>query len=167
MIDRGRRLAFSLWGHLPFSWKLLLNKWVNDRFLVGLIGVVLNERRELLVLRHSYRPEVPHGLPSGWLEKGESLTESFRREVREECGLEVSVKRVLHVEARERPTRIDIWLLCDFESGRFRPSDEVTEGDFFALDALPGIPREQREFLARNWTAISEGGEAASGAAPP
>lgn len=167
MIHRGRRLAFSLWGHLPFSWKLLLNKWVNDRFLVGLIGVVLNERRELLVLKHSYRPELPYGLPSGWLEKGESLADSFRREVREECGLDVSVGRVLHVEARERPTRIDIWLLCDLEGGQFRPSDEVTEGGFFPRDALPGIPREQREFLARNWAEISEDGGSASEAAPP
>jgi 8-oxo-dGTP diphosphatase len=141
------RLAYRLGGRLPFGVKLFLNRRLNQAFLVGLLAVVRNDDGHVLVLRHTYRPSVPHGVPSGWLKRGETVGEAMRREVAEETGLEVEFRRVLRVDTGERPTRLDVWLEYELVGGSFRPSAEVSEAAFFPLDRLPPLLPAQREFL--------------------
>ena len=141
-------IAYRLRGHLPVGVKLFLNRRLNATFLVGLLGVVRNETREVLVLTHTYRPGFPYGVPSGWLKRGEPLEEALAREIAEETGLTVEFVRVLAIESRERPTRLDVWLEYELVGGNFRPSPEVSEARFYPLDALPPLLREQRDFLS-------------------
>ena len=63
------------------------------------IGVVRNSNNQILLGRR-YQPEIPeiHGkwnLLGGKVEYGESPEEALRREIREECGLDIQVKRLL------------------------------------------------------------------------
>jgi 8-oxo-dGTP diphosphatase len=142
-----RRLAYRLIGHLPFAVKVALNRRVNTTFLVGLIGIVFDDNRRVLILKHTYRPGMPFGLPSGWLRKGESLAEALRREVAEETGFEVSFERLLEAEAGDRPARIDVWIQLRLMGGKFVPSAEVSEGRFYRFDELPPLLEPQRRFL--------------------
>jgi 8-oxo-dGTP diphosphatase len=141
-----RKLAYRLFGHLPFWVKLALNRRVNATFLVGLVGVVYDDEG-VLILKHTYRPTVPFGLPSGWLRKGESLADALRREVAEETGFEVSFERLLEAEAGDRPARIDVWIQYRLTGGVFAPSAEVSEGRFYSFDELPPLPQPQRRLL--------------------
>jgi ADP-ribose pyrophosphatase YjhB (NUDIX family) len=145
--DKLRRSAYGLFGRLPFRVKLLLNRRLNTTFLVGLLGVVRNSEREILVLRHTYRPRFPYGVPTGWLKRGEPIGQALEREIAEETGFDVEFGRVLHIETCELPTRLDIWLECRLIGGEFRPSAEVTAAEFFAPDSLPELIPAQREFL--------------------
>jgi len=128
----------------------------EDRFLVGVMGIVLNERDQLMLFRHSYRPFAPWGLPSGFLQDGETFAESIRREIREETGLEVEVDHVLLVEPGSRPRRVDVWLKCRALPGTARPSAEVEEVALFDLDALPPLIKSQEEFLSRHLAALAQ-----------
>ena len=154
ILRRARRLAYSLFGHLPFSWKVFLNTRINAGFLVGLIGVVVNDRGELLVLRHTYRPAFPYGLPSGWLKRNAGVGGSPPREMRQETGPEVARRGVPQVESKGRPGRVDIWLRHEFIGGQFEPSDQVSEARFLPPEALPPLLPAQEDFIARNWSAI-------------
>lgn len=65
--------------------------------------VVLNEKGRLLGLRRSatesYRA-LTWDLPGGEIEEGENLSESAKREVREETGLEIANLRFMHADGR-------------------------------------------------------------------
>jgi len=141
---------------LPVRLKYGINKLVNQRFLIGLVGVVLNDQDQVLVFKHTYRRNVPHGLPSGWLKKHEAIARALPREVKEESGLEVEYIRVLDVHSSNKERKVEVWVLCRHKGGTFRPSDEVTEAGFYALDQLPKILRAQATFLKKNWSEITK-----------
>jgi ADP-ribose pyrophosphatase YjhB (NUDIX family) len=56
--------------------------------IVGVSVIITNLSGDVLLLKHSYGPEV-WGLPGGGLARGEDPIEAARREVREELGLEL------------------------------------------------------------------------------
>ena len=63
-----------------------------DRPLVGVGAVVVREDGCVLLVRRRQPPRAGEwSLPGGLVELGESLDEAVRREVREECGIEVQV----------------------------------------------------------------------------
>lgn len=64
--------------------------WTQAKFVMAIVAIVFWDERVLL-LEHSYRPRYPWGLPTGWIRYGESLEQAVRREVLEECGLNVGV----------------------------------------------------------------------------
>ncbi len=140
---------------MPVRVKYVINKLANQRFLVGLIGIVLNERDEVLVFKHTYRRNVPYGLPSGWLKGDDAIEKALPREVKEESGLEVEHVRILDIQMSNRERKLDIWVLCRHTGGAFRASDEVSEAGFYELDQLPKVLRAQTEYLKKNWGRIT------------
>ncbi len=55
-------------------------------------AVVINKKGEVLILRRSEEKKYPkmYDLPGGKIEKGETMTEALRREIKEETGLEIT-----------------------------------------------------------------------------
>lgn len=147
MVGKVTRLGYRAFGRLPASLKKLINVGANARFLVGVIGVVRNRDGQVLVLRHTYRPGFPWGLPSGWLKRRESVAAALEREIREETGYEVRFRRFLSVAGPGKSSRLDIWLEYELLSGSFRPSGEISEARWCAADSLPPLPGAQRRFL--------------------
>ena len=68
--------------------------------VVGVGGIVLDDDRVLLVRRRNPPLQGRWSLPGGHLELGETLVEAVRREVLEECGLDVSVGPLVDVVDR-------------------------------------------------------------------
>ncbi|HSF07677.1 MAG TPA: NUDIX hydrolase [Methylomirabilota bacterium] len=64
---------------------------------VGVGAVVLNHRRVLLVRRGGQPSSGRWSLPGGLVELGETTAEAVRREIREECGIEITVVGVAGV----------------------------------------------------------------------
>ncbi|MFD3976739.1 NUDIX domain-containing protein [Streptomyces cyaneofuscatus] len=50
-------------------------------------GVILNDKRQILMLRHDLPDHVIWATPGGGIEAGESMETALRRELREEIGL--------------------------------------------------------------------------------
>lgn len=143
-----RHLAYRVFGRLPGPVKQFVNRRANPRFLVGVIGVVTDDRGAVLVLRHTYRPSFPWGLPSGWLKRGESVQAALERELHEETGYAVRFRRLLAVDSHERPTlRLDVWLEYELAGGDFRASGEIAEARWCDGELPPGMLPVQRRFV--------------------
>lgn len=146
-MSRLLRGLYRIAGRLPSPAKRALTGVRETRFLVGVLGVVLDEQGRVLLLKHTYRPFAPWGLPSGWLSAHESPSQAIAREIREEIGLSVETVRILDIRSAERPRRIDVWLECRSIGGVARSSAEVEEARFFERARLPPLIAEQEAFL--------------------
>lgn len=133
-----------IWRRLRLSKsvQLFIMRFVQDAFLVGVTGVILNDKDEILVFKHSYR-KVQWSLPGGYMKKGEHPVEGLEREIEEESGLVVSVDKELKIRTDRTEARLDICFTGKFIGGEFKPSAEVLEYGFFSLANLPIIPRSQ------------------------
>lgn len=135
------RLLLKLWGCLPLSrwlrWQIL---WAgNQKFLIGVAAVILDESNRTLFFHHTYRPEMPWGIPGGWLKKNEDPARAVEREIREESGLVVEVLQPLMVIKRHYGIGLDVIFVGRYNGGDFRPSAEVSEARFCALGEFPRV----------------------------
>ena len=67
-----KSFLLKIWKALPTS-EILRGSlvWlITQKFLVGVVGVVLNDVGQILLVKHTYRGKYPWGLPSGWLKRG-------------------------------------------------------------------------------------------------
>jgi ADP-ribose pyrophosphatase YjhB (NUDIX family) len=106
--------------------------------IVGVSVIITNLSGDVLLLRHSYGPEV-WGLPGGGLNRGEDPLEAARREVREELG--VTLTRIVPIGTLEEvlsgsPHTAHLFAgTCDQHP---RPDGrEVLEARFFPSHSLP------------------------------
>jgi ADP-ribose pyrophosphatase YjhB (NUDIX family) len=90
-------LLVKIWRLLrgTSQWSILW--FAHPKCMIGVLGVVLNEQQEILLLRHRFWRPGSRGLPSGYANRNEKLEDTLRREVREETGYEVTVSRSLRM----------------------------------------------------------------------
>lgn len=101
------------------------------------IGIVLNtDKSKVLLIK---RRDVPIWvLPGGGIEPGESPEEAVVREVREETGLIVSVKRQIALYSPiNRLAKLTFTFECKVKEGSLSTGNETRGIDFFSFDALP------------------------------
>jgi ADP-ribose pyrophosphatase YjhB (NUDIX family) len=127
--------------------------------VVGVAAVVLHNNQVLLVQRGREPGKGSWGLPGGVLELGETLAEGVRREVHEECGVDIAVGPVVGVfepmlrdaAGRLRFHYVVIDYLARYLGGELRPADDADDArwvDIAALDSLPMHP-ETRSIIHR------------------
>ncbi len=93
----------------------------EPRPLVGMGVLVMRGSRVLLGKRIGAHGEGYYAAPGGHIEFGESLAETARREVREECGLEIGGIRLLSVATymwgRAGKHYVDVDVVCQAPEG--------------------------------------------------
>ncbi len=72
------------------------------RHYVGAMAVIFNQAGQILLVEHVFRPNYNWGLPGGWVERGENPANTVQRELAEELGLKVEIKRLLACEVQGR-----------------------------------------------------------------
>ena len=135
----------SLFKRLPKNLQLFIMNLVQDQFLVGVTGVIFNEKNEVLLFKHTYRKQ-SWSLPGGYLKAGEHPAEALEREIKEESGLVVSADDMLKTRTDRDGSRLDMCFVGVFIGGEFKPSQEVSEYGFFAQDQMP-LLRSNQVFL--------------------
>lgn len=131
------RIKLSIWNKIkgPLQWRAL---WVtHDKFIAGVSGLILDEKKRVLLLRHAYWSEGSWGFPSGYAKHGEKLEETLAREVREETGYEIEVGNLLKLESGYQ-LRIEATYLGKLTGGELKiDPKEILEARFFPLDGTP------------------------------
>lgn len=142
-----KSLLAKVWKalHLPKSAQLFAMRIFQDQFLVGVTGIILNDKREILLFKHTYR-EHAWSLPGGYLKSGEHPREALEREIKEESGLVVSVDESLKTRTDRETARLDLCYTGVLIGGDFIATHEVSEYGFFSQDKLP-LLRTNQVFL--------------------
>lgn len=127
---------------LPKNLQLYFMRLIQNEFLIGVTGVILNATNEVLICKHKYR-QTKWSLPGGYIKGKEHPKEGLVREVEEETGFIVRIGKQLRIRTDRESARLDISFVGSYIGGEFRPSHEVSEAHFFAFEDLPLISRDQ------------------------
>lgn len=103
---------------------------------------------ELLLARSPHFVKGMYSALAGFVEPGESIEQTVRREIREEVGIEVGEVRYFGSQPWPFPNSLMIGFLAEYESGELRVDpDEIEDAKWFSLDELPSLP--PRNAIAR------------------
>lgn len=117
---------------------------MNDKqqVRVGVGIMILRDGKVLLGLRKGAHGEGEYSFPGGGLEYGESITDCAKREVKEECGIDIDTIRFIHVANElDYPPKhfINIAVMADIVKGEPEVCevDKCEKWEWFNFDELP------------------------------
>jgi 8-oxo-dGTP diphosphatase len=137
---------------------------IEPRFRVTAAAVVINEAREVLLLKHVLRKGSGWGIPGGFLEKGEQPEDALRRELREETGLEIKSAEIVMARTIRGAGQIELLFLCypKTDSRAEAQSLEIKSARWVALHQLPPeLGRDQRRLIERALVKEKDAGSSA------
>jgi ADP-ribose pyrophosphatase YjhB (NUDIX family) len=143
-------LLLRAWRDVPFPrWmRAIFLRVLNPSFMVGAMALIQDDQERILILEHTYRRDIPWGLPGGWLKQAESPEAGLIREVFEETGLRVRVDRLLAADFWGS-SQLDLLYRCIVESGTYQSSDETGLHRWVVRDELPQLLPNQIALLRK------------------
>lgn len=104
--------------------------------IVAVDGIVENENGEILIVKDSYKGI--YTFPGGQVEVGENLIDALTREVKEETGADIEVKKLICVSSNTGthqghsgyglvPTKVMFGFTCNYLGGELCTSNETSE----------------------------------------
>jgi 8-oxo-dGTP diphosphatase len=114
------------------------------RTRVGVGVMILKFGKVLLGVRKGSHGAGEYGFPGGGLEYMESFEDCVKREVREECGVEIQNLRfqlVANLTEYAPKHYVHIGMIADWKSGdpQVLEPDKCESWSWFGLDALPNL----------------------------
>jgi 8-oxo-dGTP diphosphatase len=109
------------------------------------VGLIVRKGDQVLIIQRGKEPSKGRWtIPGGAVELGETLREAGRREIAEECGIDVTVGEVAEVferivhddERRVRYHYVIIDFLADYRSGEISPATDVDDVRWVSKDDL-------------------------------
>ena len=125
----------------------MITRGFQVRFTVSAAGVITNEKGEVLLLNHVLRPVSGWGIPGGFLNFGEQPEAAFRREIREETGLDL--RNVTLYRSRTLKRHIEIIFLAKAVGEASVNSREIIELGWFTVENMPPEMSLDQQFLVR------------------
>ncbi len=99
--------------------------------------IAIHNNDKLLMARHSYNTKVRYALIAGFVEMGESIEETVKREVKEEVGLEVKNIQYMGSQPWPFPNSLMCAFKADYDSGEIKVDDEeILEAKWFTKDEI-------------------------------
>lgn len=149
------RLLAVVFNAFPVRWQRRFMTAAHDRFLVGVTGLGVDSKGQVLLARHRF------GAPQwrflgGFLHPRERVEDALAREIREETGLVVEIGPVLEVVTGYRWERVEIVFAYRVSSGSAALTSEILELRSFAPDQLPEVRADQRGLIERHAAAAIE-----------
>jgi len=136
---RMKLILLQIWKWLPFGLQKLFYHVLQPSFLVFAAAVIFNPEKKILLGKTTYQRIHPWGLLGGGLKLGEDPEQGVVREILEETGLKVEVKKLLMAKNSRVRNQIGLFYLCELQAGEFYPSDEISEIAYFDVEHLPDV----------------------------
>lgn len=128
-------------------------RWYPQYPMIGVHALILKEGRMLLIKRSKEPSKGMWSIPGGRLELGETVSGAVKREVFEECGVQIEIVRILEVmdnilrddDGRIRYHFVLIDLLANYISGEPKAQSDaeecrwVTPAELTKLDMNPKL----------------------------
>lgn len=104
--------------------------------------IVLVEKDNTLLLARSHRhPSGMYSVLAGFVEPGETLEATVRREIREEVGIEVNDIHYFGSQPWPFPNSLMIAFTCSYAGGEITlEEEEIADANWFTAGNLPPIP---------------------------
>lgn len=144
-----QRIA-NLLRRAPWIMALVQRAWglTRPRYSLGVVGVLIDDDRRVLLVEHVFHSRTPWGLPGGWVDWGEAPDATLRRELREELELDVEVGPLLLLE-RDRGLHIDLAYHCRARGSIGRLSAELLGYRWTPFSDLPALTPFHRRAVER------------------
>lgn len=114
-------------------------------------GIVFDGDAVLLIKRRNEPFRGFWALPGGFVEVGETVESACAREVLEETGIKVEIKKLSGVYSNpDRDPRchtISIAFLCEKTGGRLESADDAENARFFPLDEMPPLAFDHKKII--------------------
>ena len=142
------RLLAYVFNAVPVRWQRRILDRTQSRFLVGVVGLGVDQDGRVILARHRF------GAPQwrflgGFLSPRERLEDALAREVREETGIEIEVGPILEANQGYRWQRIELVYAYRPLGGTERLSEELVEVRAFEPTDLPDVRADQRGIIER------------------
>ncbi|SDK18804.1 NUDIX hydrolase [Sediminibacillus albus] len=119
----------------------------HEKVIMVVAGVLVFDQDDRLLL-HLRSDNRSWGLPGGYMEMGETVSDAARREVFEETGLRLGQLELFSIysgsdkettlENGDQVAMVQIWFTCsDFTGSLVRQNEESLDAEFFRLNDLP------------------------------
>jgi ADP-ribose pyrophosphatase YjhB (NUDIX family) len=155
-----KRFLGAAWRKMPDWVRRWTMRATNARFTVTAAAVIVNERSEVLLLKHLFRPSPGWGIPGGFVQANEQPHEALRRELREEVGLEIDELEIVSVRSFTKLHQLEIVFISGATGEVQCRSIEVERAAWFSTKSLPpGLPEYQRRLIER---VVSDGASGCS-----
>ena len=125
--ERGKRCLRCKYDHYPH--------------LSPAVIVLVRDGDRVLLTRKSFWAKGRYGLVAGFVDIGESLEATVRREIREEVGVEVRDIRYVGSQYWPFPSQLMVGFVATYAGGEIRVDhSELEDARWFPLAELPEIP---------------------------
>ena len=109
---------------------------MNLAHIVVTALVFIEQEGQLLLVQQAYGARY-WSLPGGVMEAGEAVDQTAIREVKEETGLDVRLKRVVALYSKPGENGLAVCFAGEVTGGVLAPDNEIIACGYFPLDALP------------------------------
>lgn len=131
---------------MPPYLRAKLVRITQKKFTVSVGAVVTNERNQVLLLDHVFRPGSGWGIPGGFIEHGEQIDAAIKRELMEETGLELENVEIIRIHTNKK--HLEFLVRASGKGGAEVKSIEIKRLDWFDPTELPEkMSKAQKEII--------------------
>lgn len=106
------------------------------------IIILVHKGDKILLAQHAQRNTDVYTCLAGYMEFGETIEECAKREVKEECGIEIDNIRYCASQQWPYPDQLMIALHGDYVKGElYLQEEEIADAKWFSKDDLPNTPK--------------------------
>lgn len=125
-------------------------RFLQPKFTIGVVGVLLNDQGQVLLVKHVFHPQLPWGLPGGWINRHEEPTTAVAREIMEELQLKVTNTELLYAQlGPNHRNHLDMAYLCTWENEVGQLSKELLTYGWYTIDEMPRLTKFHYKAILR------------------